>query len=270
MTTQIETEFMKATKLRQGEGEARSKYLKRLLTAGQSLTDDVWATLSTPAQSWYNSGVTAYKIANNTEDIPEPVDPIEEEEEPVLAVRGVKPPVAAAPIEEPEDDEALEYGRAEEPEDDEAEVVENGEDEEEEEDENGEEEATPVEEPPVEEERVVQTAPRGARKPSKPAPKPAAKPAPKPAAKPPKKAAAAADGNSGKLTKPPKVAPGASTFIKRMLLKDMNVTNAELMEQLREEGVSVTPITVSTIRSDFKHSLKVLQEAGYATEVAVP
>ena len=56
-------------------------------------------------------------------------------------------------------------------------------------------------------------------------------------------------------------------MIKRLLLKDINVTNAELMEKLAAENISVTAITVSTIRSDFRHSLRVLQEAGYCADI---
>lgn len=296
-SSRLETEMMKVTKLRQAAGEHRHQYLFRLLEGGQKLTKPLWNTLSAEAQQWYNDGVNGYMAHNSVDDIPDFPDINTGTERATLSLRPVEtasevpgepvpePGPVPAPIEEPDGDdedmapvdepdeeldeaaqeadegdkapveddealeEALEYGRAEEPEEDEAPVEE--------------EEPAPVE------------AAAPVKKPAKqaPKPKPAVKSPSKPAG-PVKKPVKAATGNgpdpSG-VSRPPKpAAPGASTFIKRALLKNVHVTNAELMEKLREKGITVTAISVSTIRSDFRHSLKVLQEAGFCQEIEAP
>ena len=70
----LETEFMKATKLRQAANEARHKYLERLLEAGQKLPPSLWAALSPEAQAWYNDGINAFNVHGDAADIPDFVD----------------------------------------------------------------------------------------------------------------------------------------------------------------------------------------------------
>ena len=282
--SKLEAELMKVTKLRQAAGEARHAYLLRLLQGGQGLTKPLWNTLSADAQRWYNDGVNAFMAHNIADDIPDFPDLGTERatlttRPPEPAPEATKPPEAMPEPEPVEDEEEIE------PED---EPVENGEDEEPEDtedeapvedDEEFEEDVVPIEEP-EDEPLPLSTAA------SKPAPtkKPAAAPPPKATPEKPKPAVkkapagpvkqplkrAAGKGN-GEITRPPRpAAPGASTLIKRMLLRNVHVTNAELMEKLREKNITVTAISVSTIRSDFRHSIKVLHEAGLCKEIEAP
>ena len=291
-TSKLEAELVKATKVKQAQAEPRSKYLVRLLHAGQSVPDPVWDAISAEAQHWYNESVRLYQAHNNPNDIKEFPDLTPAVQrvsmKPVEAVEEPKP----VPVEEPEveaiEDEEPEVEDEDLPIEEPANGIDGEEEEEEdlpaEEDEDGEEEM-PVPQP--EPEPVPLQA---AKKPATPKPKPAPakpKPAVKTPSRPPKpiKAAAevvemplkdkirakasAANGETEEMpSRPPKpAAPGASTMIKRLLLKDSNITNAELMEHLKAHNIAVTSISVSTIRSDFRHSLKVLHEAGYALEI---
>lgn len=252
MPSKMEAELKKVTKLTQAADEPRKEYLLRLLTAGQSVKPDLWATLSTAAQSWYNGAVNSYMTHTQPSDIPDFPDlpPVAPER-----ARMAPAPMAAA---EPGSEETGDPTDDEPPLEEEIDTSGEGVEAEAEQ----EAEAAPAPEPAP--------APSAAAKPA-PAPKPAGKPAPKPASSP--KAAAApatgkAAGNGKAASVPPKASPPrASTLIKRMLIKNLNVTNAELQERLRAEGINVTPISVSTIRSDFRHSLRVLQEAGYAKDI---
>jgi hypothetical protein len=54
----------------------------------------------------------------------------------------------------------------------------------------------------------------------------------------------------------------APTLIKKMLLADPNLDVVEIDERLREQGMKMTRITISNIRSGFRHSLRVLIEEG--------
>jgi hypothetical protein len=95
------------------------------------------------------------------------------------------------------------------------------------------------------------------KKPTKPAPKPApkvAKPAPKPAPK---------------VAKPNGLGNSAQTLIKQTMIKKPRSTTEELAEMLTTKGVKASNLTVSTIRSDFRHSIKVLQAVGMASEIVL-
>lgn len=257
MPSKIETEFKKLTKLTQAAEEPRKAYLLRILGGGQQAKTEDWNKLSDDAQNWYNGAVNAYLTHNQLSDIPDFPDM------PPPATERAKLTLAPAPAAEPDADEPpLDEGAPE------AEGV-DPDFEEDQPPEDGIGEIEEVEAPPA----AVTPPPRAPRSAaSKPTqPKPASKPTPKPPSSPKGKAAAApaaAASNGGAPSKPPKAAPpGASTMIKRLLIKNPAVTNAELQERLKADGINVTSISVSTIRSDFRHSLKVLHEAGFAKEV---
>ena len=54
----------------------------------------------------------------------------------------------------------------------------------------------------------------------------------------------------------------AQTVIKRLLIKDPTLTPGDIAEKLVREGVSCSTVSISTIRSDFRHSLRVIQDVG--------
>lgn len=129
-----------------------------------------------------------------------------------------------------------------------------------------------VEQPDVKEETV--TAPT--KKKSKKAKAPAEA---KPEAKPKKKVATPAEPKKKKVTaKPPTTnvqagngkdrsdkparKVGAQTMIKRMVLKDPQISIDVVVERLEKAGFPISRMAASTIRTGFRHSLKVIQEEG--------
>jgi hypothetical protein len=54
----------------------------------------------------------------------------------------------------------------------------------------------------------------------------------------------------------------APTLIKKMLLSDPDLTVREIDARLREQDIKITRITISTIKSGFRHTLKVLIDLG--------
>lgn len=78
---------------------------------------------------------------------------------------------------------------------------------------------------------------------------------------PPKKAKAAAKDNKTKakeVTKP----SGVKVRIKELVIADPLISVEGIVEQLGKAGGEVSRVTVSNIRAEFRHSLKVLQEHG--------
>lgn len=93
-----------------------------------------------------------------------------------------------------------------------------------------------------------------------------AKPAAKSAAKP--KAAAAKPAEKAKEKKPaagPK-ATGIKVQIKKMVLKKPTISVDEIEERLGKDGTKPSRLTISAIRSEFRHSLFVLRDAGALSE----
>lgn len=154
-TPSVETELLEATgEPEQKEGEKRQKYLKRIATAADDLSEKDWGKLSVPAREWLNDVVKSVKDKTEAPEFP-----------------AGKKAKAAAPVEE--DEETEEEETEEETDDEEAEEEEET-DEDEPEDEEEDEETEDEETDEDEEEEE----------------KPAKK---KPAAKPAKKAAAEDD-----------------------------------------------------------------------------
>jgi hypothetical protein len=55
---------------------------------------------------------------------------------------------------------------------------------------------------------------------------------------------------------------GAQTMIKQLLLKDPSMSTEDILAQLSKKGYSPTRQAATSIRSGFRHSLKVIKEAG--------
>lgn len=62
---------------------------------------------------------------------------------------------------------------------------------------------------------------------------------------------------------------GAQTMIKQLMIKDPKLTVDQLLEKLNAKGYSPTPLAVSSIRSGFRHSLKVIKDAGHLDEITL-
>lgn len=55
---------------------------------------------------------------------------------------------------------------------------------------------------------------------------------------------------------------GAQTAIKKLLCKNPKLSTEDLLERLEKQGYSPTPLAVSSIRSGFRNTVKILNEAG--------
>lgn len=79
----------------------------------------------------------------------------------------------------------------------------------------------------------------------------------------------AAKPNGKKVDKEPKNIPmqsnrkaSACHTIKKIVAKNPTITVAELSDQLKGQGLKVSDVTIATLRSDFRDSLRVLNEIG--------
>ncbi len=86
----------------------------------------------------------------------------------------------------------------------------------------------------------------------------------KPAATPAKVAKPAKE----KVKAPRKERPyGGQQMIKKILLKQPTLTTDELLEKLEKQNFKVSKMAVSSIRSGFRDSLRVIKDAGYLDDV---
>jgi hypothetical protein len=65
-----------------------------------------------------------------------------------------------------------------------------------------------------------------------------------------------------KKATPTKRGSGLESTIKNMIVKKPTITSDELVEKLEAKSVKASRFTVVAIRAGFRHSIKVLQEAG--------
>lgn len=91
---------------------------------------------------------------------------------------------------------------------------------------------------------------------------PAAKAAPKKATAPEKASKPEKDAKPAPKKAAEKKGPGLSTRLKQLLIKKPNMPTVDLLEKLQGEGFDTTHGSVMSLRSDFRHSLKTLQDAG--------
>lgn len=56
---------------------------------------------------------------------------------------------------------------------------------------------------------------------------------------------------------------GAQDFLKMEVLNDINISSDDLMLKLKKKGFKVSNHTVSSMRSSFRNSVKMMQDAGY-------
>lgn len=79
--------------------------------------------------------------------------------------------------------------------------------------------------------------------------------------KPAKKAAGRSSGGGG---------DGMKVRIKKLLLKDPDMSAGDLYDKLDSEGDAPSRMTCNGIRAEFRHSLKVMKEAGYTDAKGKP
>lgn len=250
--SKVEAELIKALKLKkQKSSEGRDDYLERALKSIDNLDDAGWADLSAAAQKWAND---AAKKAKAKKDIPDfPKDAEEEEED----------------AEEEDGDEADEQ-------------EEDGEDEDEKEEE--EEEEKPAKKKGGKE-KEEKKAPKKEEK--KAAPKKKAKdededeeedgedededeedekPAKTKGGKEKEKEKPAKEEKKAAKSDAPAKAPrgtGVTASIKKIMIADPHITVENLTAKLTKAGFeTISNMTVTTVRADFRHTLKIMKEEG--------
>src|SRR4029077_5513407 len=124
MTSKIENELTKATKLKRKNREDSQAWYARLTGKVGELENDDWESLSEAAQTWSNTATRAVNASATIEGSPDDTDaePVEEpeEEKPAPKKNGKKSKAKAKadPEPEPEDDDEYEPTVEDEPEDD--------------------------------------------------------------------------------------------------------------------------------------------------------
>ena len=228
--SKIEKELTSAVDYKRAKGDEDQAYLTKLAQALAKLDDDDFENLSTPAQEWANAAILAIKKKKELPAIPADAAAKAEKEAPKKTDKAKAKEKAAA--EEEDDDEDEDEDDAETDEGDDAE----GDDSEEEDDEDEDDE------PPA------KTKAKAKEK-EKPAAKSKEKEAPKKAEKKDK-------------PKPPPAKPFEETVlykIKKLLCKDPSMKTDDIQTELKKLGHDVSTVTASTIRSDFRNTVRVLQ-----------
>lgn len=228
MVSKVEAELVKALKLKkQKSSEGRDDYLARALKAIDDLDDDGWAELSEAAQKWANDAAKKAKAKKDIPDFPKDKEDEEEEGE-----------------EEEEEKPAKKKGKEKAKEDkkpakeEKKPAKKKAKDDDEEEEEEKEEEET--------EDDDEDEAPKKKGKKDEKSAK-----SDKKAAKPEAKA--------GKRSG----AQGVTASIKKIMLGDPQISVENLTDALKEKGFdTISNMTVTTVRADFRHTLRIMKEEG--------
>jgi len=258
MVSKVEAELVKALKLKkQKSSEGRDDYLARALKAIDDLDDDGWAELSEAAQKWANDAAKKAKAKKDIPDFPKDKEDEEEEGE-----------------EEEEEKPAKKKSKKDDDEEEETEEEEDGEEEEEEEKpakKKGKEKAKEDKKPAKEEKKPAKKKAKDDDEEEEEekeeeetedddedeAPKKKGKKDEK-SAKSDKKAAKP-EAKAGKRSG----AQGVTASIKKIMLGDPQISVENLTDALKEKGFdTISNMTVTTVRADFRHTLRIMKEEG--------
>lgn len=231
----VQKEIVELTKLKPKANEDRQDYLKRVMKVLQEYTDDEWDAIPTDAQNWANA---AAKALNDDTDLPE--------------FPGFKPEKAgkAAKKEEAEDEGEGEDAGGE----DEDESEDDSEDEDE-------EEKKPAKK--VAPKKTDRQGPKKAVEKEKPKAKAGKEGNGKKSDKPEKKAAKPAKDDDKKKRGGP---DGLKVRIKKLILKNPSIGTEDLITAMTTDDEIPSKFTISNIRAEFRHSLRVLADMGLLTK----
>lgn len=236
----IEEELIKATGLKRKAKEPGQTYLGRLLDAADALEDSDWDKLSQETQDWCNANMKLRKADKELNGFADAAGDDDADAAPKASKRGRK--AAAAEEEEAEEEEEAKPAK------------------------KGRKAAKPAADEEEEEAKPARKGRKAAAADEEEADEKPAKKSRKSASsddedeKPAKKPAKAAGNGTEKKT-------GAQSLIKKLLTKNPRLTVDDIHKKLVDKGYQTTPVAISSIRSGFRHTIKVLHEAGIATEV---
>jgi len=249
----VQAELVKVTKVKPKKNESDQDFRKRLMAAvDDKLADSDWANLSEEAQTWCNDSAKALKKKADLPDFP---DAASEEDDDEDEDEDEKPAKKAEKKSAKKDTKAggkKASKKAEEDDEEDDEDEDEDEDESEDEDDADEEhEDGDVDEDDDDDEEDEKPAKKSSKKSSKDE-----KPAKKTDKKVDKKADKAAD------KKPAKRGTGVTASIKQIMLVNPHIELEDLMAKLQEKGFDpISQMTVSTVRADFRHTLKIMHES---------
>ena len=227
----VREELLEATGIKPKKNESEQALMKRVMKKIDADTDEtIWSDLSEAAQTWYNDSVDASKSKSKKLPLFSEYDEADEDE----------------------DDDADEGDSdADEDEDDDADEDDSdADDDDADEDDEDEEEDT----------KSKKKSGKSSKSDKAPAKGKGSK---KSDAKSDKKSDKKADKKSGKSG-----GRGTTTAtIKTLMVKDPGVSQEDLMEQMQEAGFeNPSEMTISTVRADFRHTMKLLAEGGHLSE----
>lgn len=240
----IQSELTAATKLKPKKGEDEDDFRQRLVEAVSDLDDSKYAKLSKATKSWADSAIEAF---NDSGKVPAFDDEDEDEEVD-----------DEAEVDEDEDDEPAKSKKAKSAAKKKKVAAKDDEDVEEEEDEDGDvKEDDEAETEEDDDDMQTQTETGGGRRRT-------VKTKAKGAAS---KKAAASNGKAKKKVvatgrKDGAKTGGGQTKLKQILARDPDMSIDELETRLKKQGHEMSRMTLSTQRSGFRHTVKVLQDAG--------
>lgn len=227
----VEKELQELTGVTQNRREADQAYLERVVKALNDVSDSKYNKLSKAAQTWAEEATEAYNTKDDISAFPEAEEDDEAEAEAPSSRRSRS---RRSDDDDESDDEATES------EDDESEDAEDdGEQPEDDEPEDDDMPATRTDEDEAPRKRA------GAKAASTRKAAPAAK-------------TGKTDGKSGGGAK----AGGGLTYVRELLVKNPDITVADLAEKVKAKGHTVSTQTLHTTRSGFRQDLRVLQDAG--------
>lgn len=266
----VQDELVQVTGVKQGKKETDEAWRERLILATSDLADGKWKKLSKSSQAWAEAAINAFNEDGTINDFDADDDGEDAEEETPKRAQVGKGGKKAAPAEDEEEAEE----EAPPPKRGKGKAAPAEEDEEAEPPPRRKRAAAEAEEEPAEDDEATADDEADAADESGEPEEDDMASKRRPAAKAGNKkaAASAARGGNGKAASaaPAKKAttkkgdgkPGALTFAKRLMAKTPDMTSAQLAEKLDKAGYQMSSVTLSTTRSQFRHTVGVLQDAG--------
>jgi hypothetical protein len=263
----MQAEFLKATKLDADEYENRQDFLTAVVEKVNTFKDPQWDKLSEDAQNWINDAIKKVKAKKRVPEFPDVGSVPADDDEDEAPKKKAKKPV----VEDDDDEEEAPPKKKKKPvaedDDDEEEAADDDEAEEADEDEDDEpapkkkkkpvaEEDDDDEEPAPKKKKKVVAADDDDDEDEAPKKKKKAKPADddddEEDEKPAKKKAA-------KIEAKP---TGVKVAIKTAIIENPEITVDALIKKLGKGGAPVSKVTVSNVRAEFRHTLRVLKDLG--------
>jgi hypothetical protein len=271
-TSKIEKELLKATKLDADDYKKRQDLFVAILEEVNAFKDPQWDKLSEPAQLWINASIKAKKAEKRLPEFPDVGDVKPDADEDEDEAPKKKKPAA----DEDDEDEAPKKKKKPAADDDDEEDEAPKKKKKPAADDDEEEDEAPKKKKKAEADEDEDEAPKKKKRPAEDeeedeAPKKKKKPAAEDEEEdeaPKKKKKPAADEDEDEAPKKkkaaavPQKASGVKVAIKDAIIADTDISVDAIVKLLGKGGADVSKVTVSNVRAEFRHTLKLLKERG--------